>query len=160
MQRLGRYILVVCMVLLTGCEDTTFRSSVPYYPVNLRIDTRLAFFVHFKPTNIYSYTIVDNSGYHFNGQTLPRQAMGDAYGYAGVVVFVSSGGEYMAYDMCCPKCLRQNAPIEVDGLFATCPTCGEQYNLDVYGTPQTGISGEALRRYNTLYSGEIITIRN
>ena len=91
---------------------------------------------------------------------MPRQAMGDMFGYAGVVVYISGNSEYLAYDLCCPKCLRQDKPVEIDGLFATCPVCGEQYNLDVYGTPSQGISHEALRRYSTLYSGEILTVRN
>lgn len=160
MQRLAIYILSLLLFLFTACEDTTFRSSVPYYPVSLKIDTNQDIYVNFKPACITSYVVADKDGYHFNGITRMYSGMGFAYGYAGVVIYITLGSEYMAYDLCCPHCLLQHKPVDVDGMFATCPTCGEEYNLDVYGTPTKGISREALRRYSTLYSNGVLTIRN
>ena len=52
-------------------------------------------------------------------------------------------------------------PVEVDGMFATCPICGEAYDLGSgYATPKKGISNEALRRYDLIVSNGVITIRN
>lgn len=144
---------------LTACDThTTYRSSVPSYPVNIRINTYEGTYVHF--VHIYTYLIVDEKGYHFNGQTMPRKET-DRFGYAGVVVYIDGSGTYSAYDMACPHCVKQDTPVEIDGMLATCPICGEEYDLCTgYATPQKGISDEALRRYDLIVSNGVITIRN
>ena len=144
---------------LTACDThTTYRSSVPSYPVNIRINTYEGTYVHF--VHIYTYWIVDEKGYHFNGQTMPRKET-DRFGYAGVVVYIDGNGNYSAYDMACPHCVKQDTPVEIDGMLATCPICGEEYDLGTgYATPQKGISNEALRRYDLIVSNGVITIRN
>lgn len=154
-------MLLFAMVGLAACEDTTLRSSVPSYPVSIRIDTRTGEFVHFVSSNIYSYITVNADGFHdARGQLILPRDMQTAYGYAGVVVYIDGNEEYKAYDMCCPHCLT-NQPITMDGMFADCPTCGEQYDLGSgYAIPQKGISKEALRRYSVVYSNGIITIHN
>ena len=151
--------LTVC--LLSACDThTTFRSSVPSYPVYLKINTALGMYVNFVPENIYTYLIADADGYHFNGQTMPRTEL-DRFGYAGVVVYIDGFGQYNAFDMACPHCLKQKAPVEIDGMFAVCPTCGEEYDLSSgYATPQKAISTEALRKYSLLVSDGVIVIRN
>lgn len=153
------WLLLGC--LLAGCDgNTTFRSSVPSYPVNIKINTSLGMFVNFVPENIYTYVIADKDGYHFNGQALPRTEL-DRFGYAGVVVYIDGFGQYGAYDMACPHCVKQNAPVEIDGMFAVCPTCGEEYDLGGgYATPQKSISNEALRKYSLIVSGGVVTVRN
>ena len=155
--------LISLLFLLAFCAcdtHTTYRSSVPSYPVNIRINTYEGTYVHFKPENTYTYLIVDEKGYHFNGQTMPRKET-DRFGYAGVVVYIDGFGTYGAYDMACPHCVKQDEPVEVDGMLATCPLCGEEYDLGTgYATPQKGISDEALRRYSLIVSNGVITIRN
>ena len=151
--------LISLLFLLAFCAcdtHTTYRSSVPSYPVNIRINTYEGTYVHFKPEYSYTYMIVDKDGYHFNGQTMPRKET-DRFGYAGVVVYIDGFGTYSAYDMAC----SQDEPVEVDGMLATCPLCGEEYDLGTgYATPQKGISDEALRRYDLIVSNGVITIRN
>ena len=155
--------LISLLFLLAFCAcdtHTTYRSSVPSYPVNIRINTYEGTYVHFVPENTYTYLIVDEKGYHFNGQTMPRKET-DRFGYAGVVVYSDGFGTYSAYDMACPHCVKQDEPVEVDGMLATCPLCGEEYDLGTgYATPQKGISNEALRRYDLIVSNGVITIRN
>lgn len=155
--------LISLLFLLAFCAcdtHTTYRSSVPSYPVNIRINTYEGTYVHFKPEYPYTYMIVDKDGYHFNGQTMPRKET-DRFGYAGVVVYIDGSGTYSAYDMACPHCVKQDEPVEVDGMLATCPLCGEEYDLGTgYATPQKGISDEALRRYDLIVSNGVITIRN
>ena len=147
------------LLALCACDThTTYRSSVPSYPVNIRINTYEGTYVHF--VHIYTYLIVDEKGYHFNGQTMPRKET-DRFGYAGVVVYIDGNGNYSAYDMACPNCVSQKDPVEVDGMLAICPLCGEEYDLGSgYATPQKGISNEALRRYSLIVSNRVITIRN
>ena len=155
--------LISLLFLLAFCAcdtHTTYRSSVPSYPVNIRINTYEGTYVHFKPEYPYTYMIVDKDGYHFNGQTMPRKET-DRFGYAGVVVYIDGFGSYRSYDMACPHCVKQDEPVEVDGMLATCPLCGEEYDLGTgYATPQKGISDEALRRYSLIVSNGVITIRN
>ena len=155
--------LISLLFLLAFCAcdtHTTYRSSVPSYPVNIRINTYEGTYVHFKPEYPYTYMIVDKDGYHFNGQTMPRKET-DRFGYAGVVVYIDGFGTYNAYDMACPHCVKQDEPVEVDGMLATCPLCGEEYDLGTgYATPQKGISDERLRRYDLIVSNGVITIRN
>ena len=146
---------------LTACDThTTYRSSVPSYPVNIRINTNEGVYVHFVPENIYTFLTVDEKGCHFNGQIDPRLVT-DRFGYAGVVVYIDGFGTYSAYDMACPHCVKQDTPVEIDGMLAACPICGEEYDLGTgYATPQKGISNEALRRYDLIVSNGVITIRN
>ena len=153
--------ILLFFLTLTACDThTTYRSSVPSYPVNIRINTNEGVYVHFVPENIYTFLTVDEKGCHFNGQIDPRLVT-DRFGYAGVVVYIDSFGSYSAYDMACPHCVKQDEPVEVDGMLATCPLCGEEYDLGTgYATPQKGISDEALRRYDLIVSNGVITIRN
>jgi len=160
MRRAGRLIVVLLAAVLCGCEDSTFRSSVPAYPVRAVIDTRMGPFVHFQPTDLNSYCIINREGYFLNGQfALPSSAM-DAYGYGGLLVFVSING-FDAYDLACPYCATQSKcrSCRVNGMFAECPECGEHYDLSS-GTaaPQNGLIRETLRRLNIINSDGKLTI--
>ena len=57
--------LISLLFLLAFCAcdtHTTYRSSVPSYPVNIRINTYEGTYVHFVPENSYTYMIVDKDG--------------------------------------------------------------------------------------------------
>lgn len=158
-----KYILLIAtLVALAGCERTTYKSNVPDYPVHLEINTRVGMYVHFVPENVMTYLIADPHGIHLNGQTQPLSVQ-DAYGYAGTVVYIDAFNTYSAYDICCPKCMSIHTPCTIDGLFAECPICHEQY--DIYsgnGVPTRGIGVEALKRYQTTYnptSGVVLVTR-
>ena len=160
MRRYRQLIVLIASLMLMGCEGTTFQSSVPAYPVRLTIDTRIGEFVHFQPDAFGSYVVVNKEGYFLNGNyVLPRGAT-DAVGYGGVVVYVSMGG-YDAYDAACPHCAAEGrcVPCDVDGFYATCPECGEKYDLGSgFALPMKGISHEALRRLNIVNSDGKLTI--
>ena len=153
--------LWVLCTLWYGCEGTSFQSSVPRYPVNITIDTRSGVFVHFLPSALNSYVIVDREGYHYNGEIVMRSVM-DAYGYGGVVVYIDMAGQYNAWDMACPFCAGKNlkSVCSIDGIFAVCPHCDEHYDLGS-GTavPTKGISREYLLRIPVTNSGGTLTIR-
>jgi nitrite reductase/ring-hydroxylating ferredoxin subunit len=146
--------------MLTSCEDTTFRSSVPTRPVQLTINTAAGIYVHFVRENIGATVVVDPEGYHFNGQTLPLTGT-DYYGFSGVVIYVDNNQQYSAFDLCCPHCIKQYDHCYIDGCFAVCPVCGEEYDLSFgYATPMKGISKEALRKYTTFYSYPRLTVHD
>ena len=136
------------------------QSSVPRYPVNVTIDTRSGVFVHFLPTALNTYVQVDAAGYHYHDEVVQPLSVLDAYGYGGVVVFVDING-YSAYDLACPFCASKGKcrPCEIDGAYAVCPDCGEQYDL-ISGTavPQKGLINETLRRLNVMNADGKLTI--
>lgn len=162
MRRSGQLILGLLCLVLCGCEDSSsFQSSVPRYPVNVTIDTRTGVFVHFVPTALNTYVIVDEEGYHYNGEVVQRSVL-DAIGYGGVIVYIDITGQYNAFDLACPYCAARSKrrPCTIDGIYAVCPECGEKYDIGS-GTaaPQKGIAKEYLLRIPVNNSGGVLTIR-
>ena len=159
MRRLGK--LIGILLLLTACEGTTWRSSVPRAAVNISVNTQTGAFVHFKPENSGSYLVVTEEGYFLNGKRVQGANERDRWGYGGVIVYVNAWNNYDAYDLACPDCctrgLRERCVCT--GGTAVCPHCGEEYNL-YHGTafPQNG-SKEALLRLTVVRSGDILNIR-
>lgn len=140
------------LLLCVGCERTNWISSVPSAPIHLEINTRVGMYVNFVPENVMTYLIADPSGIHLNGLTQPLSVQ-DAYGYAGTVVYIDGFHPYGAYDLCCPHCLRRDRPCTVDGFYAVCPVCGEEY--DIYsgnGVPVHGIAKEPLKQHQAIYN--------
>lgn len=128
-------------------------------PVHVVIDTR-GLFVHFVETNLNAYITVDADGYYENGVFVKPTGAMEAWGYGGVVAYVSMAG-YVAYDLACPYCAGRGMKhsCEMDGIYAVCPHCGEQYELGSgYALPQNGISKEALRRLRIINSDGKLTI--
>ena len=152
-------LLALLPLLLCSCKGTSFRSSVPAYPVRVVIDTRQGPYVHFQPTSMGEYITVTDKGYDYGSYHAPLLVT-DAYGYGGVVVYVSAFG-YVAFDMACPECAAHGMcqSCEIDGIYARCPECGEEYDLSV-GTaaPQHGIAHEMMRRLNLLDSDGKLTV--
>lgn len=159
----GKKLIVLLMVVfaLAGCKEDTFNNSVPRYPVNITIDTRSGVFVHFVPTALNTYVIVDVEGYHYNGEIIPR-LITNAYGYGGVLVYIDINGNYNAWDLACPYCASRGLmrPCGIDGIYAICPECGEHYDV-ASGTaaPQKGLAREQLLRIPLTNSGGVITVR-
>ena len=137
----------LCILLLASCDTAIgTRSSVPTYPVNLELNIK-AEYPYFVPSNLNQSLIF----------TTPRKAT-DRLGYAGLLLYISMEGKYCAFDLACPNCLSQENPVEVDGMFAICPLCGEQYDLSYgFAYPQKG-SQEALRKYSTYYNGDKLLV--
>ena len=159
MRRYG-LILLAFVFVLAACNDTTWKSSVPTYPVRVNINTKLAEFVHFQPTATGMYVVANKDGYFMNDKFVLPFPVTDAYGYGGVVVYIDLFG-YSAYDLACPNCAAKGScvPCAIDGAFAVCPHCGEEYDLmSGTGAPQKGLVREALRRYNIINSDGKLTV--
>lgn len=146
MKRLLIILLLACVVI--GCENDQ-RNPVPSYPVYIDLNI-VGEFPHFVPDN------------GFRTMTFTtRRFDTEAIGYAGVLVWVDMQGRYQAADLCCPVCLKRDTPIEVDGIFARCSECGEEFDLSYgYCTPQKGISHHALRKFRVSYGGGHLIVRN
>jgi nitrite reductase/ring-hydroxylating ferredoxin subunit len=64
--------------------------------------------------------------------------------------WIAMDGNYYAADLCCPNCVMKK-PVEIDGLYAVCPKCGEHYDLSYgYAFPTKGFTQYPLRKYPTI----------
>lgn len=134
--------ILMLTMLLIGCDNTTFMSSVPSYPVRMEINI-LAEYPNFVPAG-------DIKVLTFTSPRYPTEAVG----YGGLLIYTAMDNQYHACDLCCPHCLKRNAPVEWDGgFYMKCPICGEEYDISFgYATPTKGIIKERLRPYNTSYN--------
>ena len=140
-------IPAVCLCLLAACENRN--NPVPNYPVYLDLDIP-ALYPHFVPDNGFQTLVITQKRYEY-----------ELIGYAGVLVWISMDGKYCAADLCCVNCLDPKRPVLVDGIFAVCPLCGQQYDIS-YGlaNPVNGTAKHTLRRFGTRFNGNILQIRN
>ena len=154
-------LFVSLLVLLAACDSIGSQSSVPRMPVNVTIDTRQGEFVHFTPEALNTFVIIDKDGYHYNGHDIPLPFTG-AFGCGGVLVYVNILGGYSAYDLACPYCYPKGhiESCKVDAPFATCPRCGEIYDISGgIGVPTKGIGNECLRSLPLTYVNSVIRIQ-
>lgn len=108
----------------------------------------LAEYPDFQSTSTGAYLIFQQPRY-------PTEAVG----YAGLLIYVAMDAQYHAYDLACPHCLNQQQGVTIDGFFAVCPICKEQYDLSFgLAVPTKGIASEALRQYTATYSNGYLTI--
>ena len=139
--------------LLLGCEDFNNQNPVPYVPVSYTL----------KITEEYPHFMIDNG---YKTMTITRTKFEREYiGYAGLLIWIGMDGHYHAADLCCPNCVNKTKPVEVDGLYAVCPICGEAFDLSSgYAFPTKGITKYPLRQYqaihNNSYAGYTLRITN
>lgn len=138
MKRIG--IIMMLLGMLAACEDVNYRSSVPITPVNYTIYI----------TREHPGFVVENG---FQTMVITQRTfMEDYIGYSGLLIWVGMDNAYHAADLCCPHCVKKAIPLQVDGLFACCSLCGEEYDISYgYGNPTKGVTKEPLKRYNTSY---------
>lgn len=149
MNRIRKILLGVIGLCMIGCDaNTTFRSSVPTYPVQFEINILAE----------YPGFVIGNG---FQTLTFTKQRYyQDAIGYAGLLVWIGMDDQYHAADLCCPHCVNTRTAVEVDGFYAKCPVCGEEYDLSFgIANPTKGISKEMLRKYSTAFNGTKLMIR-
>lgn len=136
-------------LLLISCNGSNYISSVPSVPVYYSLNV-MAEDPTFVPANTGAYKLV----------TAPRYAT-DHIGYAGLLIYIGMDMNHHAFDLACPHCLSIAHHLEVDGMYAVCPVCGEEYDISYgYATPTKGIVKEALRRYRCSWNGTTLTIMN
>lgn len=135
--RMRRFVLILFSVTLLpagSCVDEAPRFTIPYARVFFQIDVNgldsdLTFFSHKTFTH---------------GRTVGEQT-----GYGGLLIFRTTGGGILAYDLCCPH--EDDREIKVrpsDNGKAVCPKCGTVF-VTMYGlgTPESGPAAEPLQSY-------------
>jgi nitrite reductase/ring-hydroxylating ferredoxin subunit len=137
-----RWLLIgILLCSLLGCENFNNQNPVPYVPVNYTL----------KITEEHPHFMIDNG---YQTMTITRTKFEREYlGYAGLLIWIGMDGNYHAADMCCPNCVNKTKPVEVDGLYAVCPICGEAFDLSYgYAFPTKGITKYPLRQYQAIYN--------
>lgn len=134
------YTAFFSLLVFTAC-DKDFKSSVPDVPVYFQ--------GHLAEPDFSSLTSINNTVKVAN------------YGYRrhGVLVYRYMDDTFYAFDATCPHDLidgsvevSKDKPHEV-----TCPICKKIYSLMNGGIPN---SGEPLKRYRVIFSGQTITVYN
>lgn len=152
------------LVLFVACKQEP-QIQIPQRPVNIIIKDE-GILVHFFSGTWGDYVTADEQGLHYHGQTIYRQEGTGAFGYGGIVTIVTNNNNnpYASFDLACPNCYEKKAQpvrIKVEGIFATCPECGEQYNIGTgVGSPDKGISHYNLQRYTTTRNSGSIHVTN
>ena len=144
-----RYIIVLMLFSLSACNGYTYMSSVPAVPVQYVLNV-LADDPTFVPANTGAYKIVKQKRFET-----------DYIGYAGLLIYIGFDSQYHAFDLACPHCLNRQNTVEMNGMFAVCPICHEEYDVSYgYATPTTGKTKEPLRKYHCSWNGTTLTVGN
>lgn len=144
-----KYPWFILILVLAGCSGYTYQSSVPAVPVQYALNV-LADDPTFVPANTGAYKIIKERRYET-----------DYIGYGGLLIYIGFDSQYHAFDLACPHCLSRQKTVEMDGMFAVCPICKEEYDVSYgYATPRKGISIEPLRKYNCTWNGTTLTVMN
>ena len=133
-------------IFLGSCNDNVI-SSIPDFPVYLNLNLTSTY-----PTFRNSY----NKSLTFETVILAT----DRVGYGGILVYTGFDGNYYAFDMACPYEVKQSIRVHPNGLGqAVCEGCGSVFDIGYgNGYPASGKAKEALKRYKTILSGDVLII--
>ena len=156
MRFVGKYglALLVGMLSLVSCQQD-YQSNVPDYPV--RFDMDIQSYILLSPRYDPHFTL--DGGFQTRVYT-EKITINEYLGYSGLLIWVDVMPQYRAADLCCPHCLKRDVPVHVDGIYAVCPLCGEQYDLINMAFPTKGISDQPLRHYDVSYKDGRLSVRH
>ncbi|NLX66623.1 MAG: Rieske 2Fe-2S domain-containing protein [Bacteroidales bacterium] len=144
MKRIGVFFLIFLLMALS-CGEEESRQTVPYAPVNFRVDPNG---VDYILRNNLSYKIFTENEAHTTT---------DRFGYAGVLVVTDANGALYAFDLCCPHEENRNVTVSPEyegngyGGKVKCSACGSVYvTMFGLGNVESGPSAESLQRYNVI----------
>ena len=147
MKRFLRYTVALILVLALSCIDETPLYTIPYAPVNFRVDLKG---LDHELNGALSYKI-------FTEKEIRTPL--DRIGYGGLLLVRDlEASTLYAYDLCCPH--EDNKAIVVipssDGKTA-CPTCSSVFvTMFGLGSAESGPAREPLQRYHVIPRGNNI----
>ncbi|MDR2815574.1 MAG: Rieske 2Fe-2S domain-containing protein [Proteiniphilum sp.] len=137
--------ILLIFLIVTSCGEETPRRTVPFAPVNFRIDPN-------------GYDIELNSPLSCKVFTEKgRRLDTDRFGYAGVLAVSDATGILYAFDLCCPH--EDNRLVTVVPDYeghgyngkVKCALCGSVFvTMFGLGNVESGPSAEPLQRYNVI----------
>lgn len=151
MSRIVKWI-ILCFFLGVSCADEAPRFTIPFAPVNFRIDM-----------NGHDHMLKNPLAYKIFTEKDRRNEY-DRVGFSGLLAVSDvSGSSIFVYDLCCPFEADKHITVTPtsDGK-AVCKTCGSTY-ITMYGlgTSESGPSKKPLQQYNVRsQSTGIFVIRN
>lgn len=140
-----KWLYIGCLLcMLMGCENINNQNPVSYVRVNYTLYI----------TREHPHFVIDGG---FKTMTITSTKFEREYiGYAGLLIWIGMDGHYHAADLCCPNCLIKTKPVEVDGLYAICPTCGEEYDLSYgFANPTKGLTQYPLKEYQAILNNTV-----
>ena len=164
------YTLLTLAIIL-ACDSESpysgysvyFKCDTAYHPFN-QITSFGQFITVRRKTN-KSYEVTDANGYKTT-TNLSELEMRNPYfyGLGGLIIGTPSGSDGIVgvYDWAGPTCeaARHRLDVSRDGTgLATCPNCGNVYDLNNEGIPVKG-KGRSLWRYRYMMYGTELVIRN
>lgn len=152
--RIAVFLAFTCAFF--ACEPN-YVSSIPNYPVSMRINLTTEYSTFKNSTNQYlSFPV--------------RRLEMDRVGYGGILlcsgIILDDYGNsiYYAYDLSCPYEVDQKVRVyPMDDALGKvkCEKCGTEYNVGYgFGDPDTksGPSTEILKRYRVVVNGDLLTV--
>ncbi len=141
-------------ILLIGACDRRDNDVIPDVFIDFTLDLNDP---EFQGLNFVTGHLLVNA----NTNNMGPPAAG--YMGSGIIVYHSNPGEFNAYDRTCPHDFVTYQKVEVvnvDGIYAICPSCSTSYALPGYGTPTDGPGRYPLKNYRTSYNGRFIRVWN
>jgi len=152
MKRNHLYIFFFLTLFLYSCENE-ISSPVPNWPVSFSLEL--------APGHPHD-DILNPMGYYL--KTTAKG--GEKIGFAGVLVYQSSIGEYFAFDLACPVepvTVSKKISSPNDRGVCKCTHCGSEFSLESFGTPKSGSALEqkrSLKRYSSQIQGRRLVVSN
>ncbi len=137
-------IAIVVIILLTttwSCGKKQTHSTIPNVAVNIYLDMNSTMYIELNTIGGWVYL---------------------TGGYKGLLVYRVAVDEFVAYDRACPyDPLEPKAIITMDKSGITCSDslCGSKFGI-LDGSIINGPSTLPLKRYNTYYDGNTLSISN
>lgn len=132
---------ILFLLAFLSCAKEETRISLPYAPVNFKID------VIADKIDFFGYATFER----------PR-LMGEFTGYSGLLVFRNQDGTLFAYDLCCPHEKNKYITVKPNTIGeAVCPVCGSVYEIWTgLGNVKSGAGTQPLQTYRVLPISESV----
>ncbi|WP_294080525.1 Rieske 2Fe-2S domain-containing protein [Proteiniphilum sp. UBA5384] len=143
MERISIFFLIIFLGVSCGSEVP--RQTIPYGPVNFRVEL-MSYDSELKNPDCYKIFTEEH-----------RRLNSDRFGYAGVLVITDARGNLYAFDLCCPHEDSRQAVVSPDydgngyAGKVRCNSCGSVYvTMFGIGNVESGPSSEPLQRYTVI----------
>lgn len=145
--------MIPILLGLISCNRDEF-DPIPYVLVDFYIDlSDPEFFNLSVPTG---YALISSST-----NNLGIYASG--FDNNGIIIYNATDDEFLAFDRTCPydyAILNKSIAVNVDGVYAVCPSCESSWALPSFGAPSSGPSKYPLKEYRVTLNGQFLHVTN
>jgi nitrite reductase/ring-hydroxylating ferredoxin subunit len=144
--------LIILTMLLASCENSK-NDVIP--------DVYVYFTIDLSDPQFLDLTGIGGSAY-VSSSTNNFGSVAAGYDNNGIIVHCGADN-YYAYDRTCPHDFVNEAKsvkVNIDFVYAICPSCSTKYALTAGGTPASGPGKYPLKNYRTSFDGRFVTVWN